>query len=140
MATKAYQSEAELENQLIKQLNEQDYASVEINDYDALLANFREQFCKFNGAKLDGKTLSDKEWERLTNYMLGNSVFESAKILRDKYVLERDDGTKVYVSFIDEDHTKNIYQVTHQTTVVGKYVNPMMSLCFVTAFRWYRLN
>ena len=26
-----------LENQLIKQLNEQDYASVEINDYDALL-------------------------------------------------------------------------------------------------------
>ena len=51
MATKAYQSEAELENQLIKQLNEQDYASVEINDYDTLLANFRQQFCKFNGAK-----------------------------------------------------------------------------------------
>ena len=123
MATQTYQSEAELENQLIKQLNEQDYASVEINDYDALLANFREQFCRFNEAKLGAKPLSDKEWERLTNYMLGNSVFESAKILRDKYVLERDDGTKVYVSFIDEDHTKNIYQVTHQTTVVGKYVN-----------------
>lgn len=123
MATQSYQSEAELENQLIKQLNEQDYVSVEINDYDALLSNFREQFCRFNDAKLNGKPLSDKEWERLTNYMLGNSVFESAKILRDKYVLERDDGTKVYVSFIDEDHTKNIYQVTHQTTVVGKYVN-----------------
>ena len=123
MATHTYQSEAELENQLIKQLNDQDYVSVEINDYDALLANFREQFCKFNAGKLNGKPLSDKEWERLTNYMLGNSVFESAKILRDKYVLERDDGTKVYVSFIDEDHTKNIYQVTHQTTVVGKYVN-----------------
>ena len=123
MATQTYQSEAELENQLIKQLNEQDYISVEINDYDALIANFREQFCRFNNVKLNGTTLSDKEWERLTNYMLGNSVFESAKILRDKYVLERDDGTKVYVSFIDEDHTKNIYQVTHQTTVVGKYVN-----------------
>jgi len=123
MATHTYQSEAELENQLIKQLNDQDYVSVEINDYDALLANFREQFCRFNAGKLNGKPLSDKEWERLTNYMLGNSVFESAKILRDKYVLERDDGTKVYVSFIDEDHTKNIYQVTHQTTVVGKYVN-----------------
>jgi len=123
MATNTYQSEAELENQLIKQLNDQDYVSVEINDYDALLANFREQFCKFNAGKLNGKPLTDKEWERLTNYMLGNSVFESAKILRDKYVLERDDGTKVYVSFIDEDHTKNIYQVTHQTTVVGKYVN-----------------
>ncbi len=123
MATQTYQSEAELENQLIKQLNEQDYVSVEINDYDAILANFREQFCRFNDTKLGGKPLSDKEWERLTNYMLGNSVFESAKILRDKYVLERDDGSKVYVRFIDEDHTKNIYQVTHQTTVVGKYVN-----------------
>jgi type I restriction enzyme R subunit len=123
MPVKSYQSEAELENQLIKQLNEQDYASVELNDYDALLDNFRKQFCKFNAIKLNNKDLSDKEWERLTNYMLGNSVFDSAKILRDKYVLERDDGTKVYVSFIDEDHTKNIYQVTHQTTVVGKYVN-----------------
>ena len=88
MATQTYQSEAELENQLIKQLNEQDYASIEINDYDALLANFREQFCRFNEAKLGANPLSDKEWERLTNYMLGNSVFESAKILRDKYVLE----------------------------------------------------
>ena len=102
MATQTYQSEAELENQLIKQLSEQGYAPVEIADYDALLVNFREQFCKFNDAKLNGKSLSDKEWERLTNYMLGNSVFESAKILRDKYVLERDDGTRVYVSFIDE--------------------------------------
>jgi Type I site-specific restriction-modification system, R (restriction) subunit and related helicases len=108
MPVKSYQSEAELENQLIKQLNEQDYASVELNDYDALLDNFRKQFCKFNAIKLNNKDLSDKEWERLTNYMLGNSVFDSAKILRDKYVLERDDGTKVYVSFIDEDHTKNI--------------------------------
>ena len=45
------------------------------------------------------------------------------KILRDKFVLEREDGTKVYLSFFDQDHTKNIFQVTHQTTVVGKYVN-----------------
>ena len=44
-------------------------------------------------------------------------------VLRDKYVLERDDGSKVYVAFVDEDHTKNIWQVTHQTTVVGKYTN-----------------
>lgn len=55
--------------------------------------------------------------------MLGKSVFQSAKILRDKFVLEREDGSKVYLSFFDSDHTKNIFQVTHQTTVVGKYVN-----------------
>lgn len=118
-----YQSEAELENQLIKQLNNQEYASVQIDDYDSLIANFRVQFNEFNKDKLGGKPLSDKEWDRLLNYMLGRTVFESAKVLRDKYVLERDDGSKVYVSFIDEDHTKNIWQVTHQTTVVGKYTN-----------------
>ena len=118
-----YQSEAELENQLIKQLVSQDYKEVVINDYEALLNNFRNQFFEFNKEKLGGKPLSDKEWDRLLNYLLGRTVFESAKVLRDKYVLERDDGSKVYVAFIDEDHTRNIWQVTHQTTVVGKYTN-----------------
>ena len=118
-----YQSEAELENQLIKQLINQDYASVQINNYDQLLENFRIQFAEFNKDKLGDNPLSDKEWDRLLNYMLGRTVFESAKVLRDKYVLERDDGSKVYVAFVDEDHTKNIWQVTHQTTVVGKYTN-----------------
>ena len=118
-----YQSEAELENQLIKQLGSQDYAYVKIADYDALMDNFRVQFSEFNKDKLCGKPLSDKEWDRLINYMMGRTVFESAKVLRDKYVLERDDGSKIYVAFIDEDHTKNIWQVTNQTTVVGKYKN-----------------
>ena len=118
-----YQSEAELENQLIKQLASQGYAEVVVPDYDSLLANFREQFNAFNQDKLKGIPVSDKEWDRLMNYMMGRTVFESAKVMRDKYVLERDDGSKVYVSFIDEDHTKNIWQVTHQTTVIGKYTN-----------------
>ncbi len=118
-----YQSEAELENQLIKQLKNQGYNYVKIDDYDQLMKNFRLQFFEFNKEKLNNQPLSDKEWDRLTNYMLGRTVFESAKVLRDKYVLERDDGSKVYVSFIDEDHTKNLWQVSNQTTVVGKYVN-----------------
>ncbi len=118
----AYQSEAELELQFIEQLNSQKYATVEIPDYDALVENFKVQFEKFNAAKLD-HPLTDKEWERVFNLMLGKSVFQSAKILRDKFVLEREDGTKVYLAFFDNDHTKNIFQVTHQTTVVGKYVN-----------------
>ena len=118
----AYQSEAELELQFIEQLNSQKYETVEIPDYDSLVENFKVQFEKFNAAKLD-HPLTDKEWERVFNLMLGKSVFQSAKILRDKFVLEREDGTKVYLAFFDNDHTKNIFQVTHQTTVVGKYVN-----------------
>lgn len=117
-----YQSEAELENLLIEQLKDQGYTSVNINNYHDLEENFKKQFSLFNASKLE-KTLSDKEWERVFNYLLGKSVFQSAKILRDKFILERDDGKKVYVALLDEDHTKNLFQVTHQTTVVGKYVN-----------------
>lgn len=118
----SYQSEAALEQQFIEQLNKQGYNPVSIPDYDALLENFKIQFAAFNAAKLD-HPLTDKEWEHVFNIMLGKSVFQSAKILRDKFVLEREDGTKVYLSFFDADHTKNIFQVTNQTTVVGKYVN-----------------
>lgn len=118
----SYQSEAALEQQFIEQLNKQGYNLVSIPDYDALLENFKIQFAAFNAAKLD-YPLTDKEWERVFNIMLGKSIFQSAKILRDKFVLEREDGTKVYLSFFDVDHTKNIFQVTNQTTVVGKYVN-----------------
>lgn len=118
----AYQSEAELENLLIEQLKNQGYESANIQNYEELEANFKEQFARFNAAKLD-KPLTDKEWERVLNHLLGKSVFQSAKILRDKFILECDDGKKIYLSLLDEDHTKNIFQVTHQTTVVGKYVN-----------------
>lgn len=118
----SYQSEAELEQQLIEQLKGQDYSVVNIPDYTALVDNFKVQFERFNAAKLD-KPLTTKEWERIFNHLNGKSIFESAKILRDKYVLERDDGTKPYLLFLNEDPTKNIYQVSHQTTVVGKYTN-----------------
>lgn len=118
----SYQSEAELEQQLIEQLKGQNYSVVAIPDYAALVENFKVQFEKFNAAKLDNP-LSDKEWERVFNHLNGKSIFESAKILRDKFVLERDDGTKPYMLLLNEDPTKNIYQVSHQTTVIGKYTN-----------------
>ena len=75
-----YQSEAELELQFIDQLNKQGYSTVSIPDYDTLLENFKVQFEAFNADKLD-KPLTDKEWERILNLMLGKSVFQSAKIL-----------------------------------------------------------
>ena len=87
----AYQSEAALEQQFIEQLNKQEYSTVDIPDYDALVENFKVQFEAFNAPKLD-TPITDKEWERIFNLMLGKSVFQSAKILRDKFVLEREDG------------------------------------------------
>lgn len=119
----SYQSEAQLEAQLIEQLQSQNYTRVSLPDYNSLLANFKLQFERFNSGNLGGKTLSGKEWERVLNYLNGKSIFESAKILRDKFVLELDDGSKVYLALLDEDFSKNIFQVTNQTTVVGKYTN-----------------
>ena len=119
----AYQSEAQLEEQLVNQLEKQNYTHTVLADYNALINNFRMQFEAFNKDKLAGKPLSEKEWERILNYVNGKSVFESAKILRDKFQIERDDGTKPYFKLLSNDFTENIYQVTHQVTVTGLYTN-----------------
>lgn len=57
----AYQSEAALEQQFIEQLNKQEYSTVDIPDYDALVENFKVQFEAFNAPKLD-TPITDKEW------------------------------------------------------------------------------
>ena len=119
----SYQSEAQLEEQLVNQLEKQNYTHTVLADYNALINNFRMQFGIFNKDKLAGKPLSEKEWERILNYVNGKSVFESAKILRDKFQIERDDGTKPYFKLLSNDFTENIYQVTHQVTVTGLYTN-----------------
>ncbi len=119
----SYQSEAQLEQQLIEQLVNQDYKLTAIENYDSLMSNFKIQFETFNSGRINNQPFSDKEWDRIFNHISGMGIFESAKILRDKFVLERDNGTKIYLSLLDEDFTKNIYQVTNQTTVVGKYKN-----------------
>ena len=118
-----YQSEAELEYNLIKKLKAQKYSYVEIEDYDKLEENFRIQINKFNNEVLQGEELSDTEFGRLINYMSGKSVFKCAKQLRDQFVLERDDGTSVYLRFISPYEEENIYQITNQVTVEGKYKN-----------------
>ena len=56
----AYQSEAALEQQFIEQLNKQEYTTVAIPDYDALVENFKVQFvmCHFFSAETE---FSEKE-------------------------------------------------------------------------------
>lgn len=56
----AYQSEAQLEEQLIEQLQNQNYNRVEIPDYDSLLENFKIQFEIFNSNKLNGTAITEK--------------------------------------------------------------------------------
>lgn len=119
-----YQSEAQLERNMIDQLVRQGYEQVKLPDYDALLQNFRTQVNRFNEKKLDGRPLTDIEFNRLLTLIDGKSIFESAKILRDKQIIEREDGTELYIElFNTREWCKNLFQVTAQTTVIGTYTN-----------------
>lgn len=119
-----YESEARLENRMIDQLAKQGYSKVEINDVNELEQNFRKQVNIHNKIELKGKDLTDKEFERLMIKISGKSVFQSAKELRQKQDIQRDDGSIVYIElFNTKDWCKNIFQITHQTTVEGKYLN-----------------
>ena len=119
-----YESEARLEDRMIEQLEKQGYQKVVIDDVNSLEDNFRKQLNKHNLIELKGKELSDKEFERLMVKISGKGVFQSAKELRQKQDIQRDDGSIVYLElFNTKEWCKNIFQVTHQTTVEGKYTN-----------------
>lgn len=119
-----YQSEHELEMQFIKQLEAQGYDKVTIADEDSLKANFRKMLFEFNKEKLNNIPFTDKEFNRILIHLEGKSIYNSAKLFRDKYVLEREDGSEVYIEFFNSKNwTKNKFQVTNQVTMVSKYTN-----------------
>ena len=115
-----YQSEAELEKELIAALQGLKYEFIAINNEDELYRNFRKQIDTINHIKL-----SDREFDRLLNSMLGKSRFESAKNLRQDQEIEFDsDGKKHSVRIFDKGNwCNNIFQVTHQVTMQGKHEN-----------------
>ena len=119
-----YQSEYELEMQLIKQLETQGYIKVSIDDEDELKANFRKMLFEHNKEKLNNTPFTDKEFNRILIHLEGKSIYNSSKLFRDKFVLERENGTEVYLEFFNSKNwTKNKFQVTNQVTMINKYTN-----------------
>lgn len=119
-----YQSEYELEMQLIKQLEAQGYTKVSIGDEEALKANFRKMLFEHNKEKLNNTPFTDKEFNRILIHLEGKSIYNSSKLFRDKFVLEREDGTEVYLEFFNSKNwSKNKFQVTNQVTMINKYTN-----------------
>ena len=86
----AHISEYEVETKFIDRLESIGYEYVELKNYNDVIDNFREQLTRFNEAKIKeakgSASLSDAEFERVLIYLDNKSVYESAKILRDKYV------------------------------------------------------
>lgn len=117
----AHISEYDVEDKFIDRLESIGYEYIEMKNYDDVLANFRDKLAQFNKDKLiavkGSADFSDAEFERIMIHVDNKSVYESAKIMRDKYVLNLDNGKTVYLDFFSFDTDRNIYQVTHQVTM-----------------------
>lgn len=117
-----YQSEAALEDDLIKQLCAQAYEYADIHDRDGLEANLRVQLEALNDYRF-----SDEEWKRFYRHSIveapsadGNPVVAKARRIQEDYVqvLTRDDGTPKNISLIDKTNIhRNNVQVIHQYAV-----------------------
>ena len=114
-------SEYEVENLFIERLGTIGYQFIQLRDYAEVKKNFKDQLQKFNKAAIieskGNSELSDSEFDRLLTQIENKTVFDSAKILRDKQLLELDNEKTVYIEFLSKDTERNIYQVTHQVTM-----------------------
>ncbi|MCB0780701.1 MAG: type I restriction endonuclease subunit R, partial [Flavobacteriales bacterium] len=111
--------EALLEAELVAQLRGMGYGIVAIQDDAGLLANLQAQLETFNGT-----SFTQRDMTRLLNHLQKGTLYDRSKILRDRYALEREDGTVTYVRFFDGgDPAANRWQVTQQVTNVGSYTN-----------------
>lgn len=114
-------SEYEVESIFIEKLGEMGYDFIPMSNYNDIVNNFRTQLCKVNAENLmEAKgtaELTDAEFARVLLRLENHTIYESAKILREQWVLDLDNGKTVYLSFLTDDETRNTYQVTHQVTM-----------------------
>ncbi|UNT63675.1 type I restriction endonuclease subunit R [Acinetobacter towneri] len=122
------QSEYQLENKLIAQLQGLGYATVTIKDERQLLSNLKTQVEHANGLA----PLSTTEWKQVISFLNAGTVFERAKNLRDLFPVKFDDGTSKHLFFLSDDPSKNIYQVTNQITIDHRDYNGRTSRFDVT--------
>lgn len=114
----AYQSEAELERELVRLLQQQAYEYLPITSEAALVANLRAQLEALNRI-----TFSDPEWERFFSERVAGAndgiVEKTVRIHEDHVqVLTRDDGTTKNVHLIDKTNIhRNHLQVINQYEV-----------------------
>ena len=121
------QSEAALEAKLIETLVNMGYEFITVPNEETLLKNFKSQIETHNiKSKVIEKPFSDIEFFRLLNLTAksGKGVFQSASNLRQKQLLELDNGKKVYIELFNQNEwCKNKFQITNQITIEGHRVN-----------------
>ncbi|URN85633.1 type I restriction endonuclease subunit R [Acetobacterium wieringae] len=112
----AYQSEAELERELLRLLQAQGYQTLAIHDEAALVANLRRQL-----EALNDYSFSDSEWDWFFKKCVvgaNDGILEKTRRIQTDHVqnLKRDDGTTKNISLIDK---KNIHN--NRLQVINQY-------------------
>lgn len=122
--TGGYQSESELEQELMYALEQQGYERVHLKSYEDMLENVRTQLEILNNV-----CFSEDEWARFSNQYLdmpSEGIVEKTRKIHDNYV---------YDFVFDDGHIKNIYlldkanifrnkmQVLNQFEQKGTYLN-----------------
>ena len=116
----AHQSEAALEAELIRLLQEQAYEYLPLTSEAQLIANLRTQL-----EALNGLTFSDTEWDRFFSEKIAGArdgTTEKTFRIQDDSVqlLRRDDGSFKNIALIDKENVhRNRLQVLNQYEVPG---------------------
>ena len=116
----SYQSESELEENLIQILINQGYTSTYIHNEETLLANLKIQLEKLNQTQF-----STEEFDQIRYHLSKGNVFEKSNKLRGYFDIQIDNhhSTKYIKFFNQDDYTQNTFQVEQQIKVQGKYQN-----------------
>ena len=110
-----YQSEADLEREFIKNLQNQGYEYLNIHNEEELILNLKDKLEKLNNI-----IFSENEWERFFKEKISNkneSIIEKTRTIQEDYIksFTRDNGTLVNISLIDKKNIHNNFlQVINQ--------------------------
>ncbi len=113
----SYQSEADLEKEFIRLLQEQGYDYLPIHTETDIISNLRAQL-----EKLNHYSFTDSEWERFFNECIANQnddIVAKTQKIQDDYiqVLRRDTGESQNIKLIDKDNIHN-----NSLQVINQYV------------------
>jgi len=121
----SYQSEADLENELIQDLTNQGYEFLpQLNTPDKMLINVRKQLQELNHVEF-----SDAEWSRFVEEYLdkpSDSVIDKTRKIHDDYIYDFtfDDGRIKNIYLLDKQKiTRNKVQVIKQFAQSGSQAN-----------------
>lgn len=121
----SYQSEADLENELIKDLSNQGYEFLaDLNNPDKMLVNARKQLQELNKVEF-----SNGEWNRFCEDYLdrpSDNIIDKTRKIHDDYIYDFtfDNGTIKNIYLLDKNNiARNKVQVINQFEIKGKQAN-----------------